>query len=515
MEMGVAWVFLHLALTHTVAAARAPEAAAAAAARAPGAAAAAAARAREAGGGAPCKTALDCQLNGVCAAGRCVCDPAWKTANCSVLNLLPAKPGQGYGQRGSSVSSWGGGVIRDPVSSKYYMHVAEMVNNCGLGMWGVNSRCVLAEAGTAGGPYTRVATVVDAWCHGPSLGLDPATGTWLFGHMGDGTKPRSKTPPGCRVCRDGTTASGNSTLYPCPKAAEAVDTPFALTASHPTGPWQQAAYIENGANSEPFFLPNGTLFFVGGGGFFGGITRYESLAHALAGRGNGTAWGPTRTVLGGTNDTVSSDAVHWEDPTLWVDKRGHFHVLAHAWRGQDEDWPAPGCHKSQNVSWNEPPFWRMTWPGPCTSNGGHAYSVDGREWNISPVPPYTAETEFEDGSTVFWRARERPHVVFNEHGELAYLLNGVGDPISVNCTNGRSTPGRVPTDPTACQCPDSEFYHCPPQTGGENIGGPGGDHTFTLLQGIATASMIETGADDNADDARPASAVAATAGVAR
>ena len=200
MEMGVAWVFLHLALTHTVAAARAPEAAAAAAARAPGAAAAAAARAREAGGGAPCKTALDCQLNGVCAAGRCVCDPTtWKTANCSVLNLLPAKPGQGYGQRGSSVSSWGGGVIRDPVSSKYYMHVAEMVNNCGLGMWGVNSRCVLAEAGRAGGPYTRVATVVDAWCHGPSLGLDPATGTlvvWAHGRRHQTAEQDSAGLPG-------------------------------------------------------------------------------------------------------------------------------------------------------------------------------------------------------------------------------------------------------------------------------------------------------------------------------
>ena len=27
--------------------------------------------------------------------------------------------------------------------------------------------------------------------------------------------------------------------------------------------------------------------------------------------------------------------VNWEDPTLFVDKRGHFHVLAHAFRGQD------------------------------------------------------------------------------------------------------------------------------------------------------------------------------------
>jgi hypothetical protein len=82
-------------------------------------------------GGWPCLTPLDCQLNGLCTDGKCVCDSAWKGENCSVLNLLPAKPGQGYGLLGSPTSSWGGSVIHDPKSSKYYMHVAEMVNNCG------------------------------------------------------------------------------------------------------------------------------------------------------------------------------------------------------------------------------------------------------------------------------------------------------------------------------------------------------------------------------------------------
>ena len=225
---------------------------------------------------------------------------------------------------------------------------------------------------------------------------------------------------------------------------------------------------------------------------FVSLFRYESLAHALAGRANGTAWGPTRTVLGGTNDSVL--CVNWEDPTLYVDQRGHFHVLAHAFRGQAGDWPQPGCRKTQNVSKGSPPGWEMSYPGPCTSNGGHAYSIDGKEWHISPVPPYTASTDFEDGSTVVWRARERPHVVLNEHGELAFLLNGVGDPITVNCTDGPSTPGKIPTDPKACQCPGSEFYPCPPQTGGENTGGPGGDHTFTLLQPIATAASLRTAA---------------------
>jgi hypothetical protein len=42
-------------------------------------------------GGATCTTAATCQLNGLCIAGRCVCDAAWTGSNCSApLDLLPA-----------------------------------------------------------------------------------------------------------------------------------------------------------------------------------------------------------------------------------------------------------------------------------------------------------------------------------------------------------------------------------------------------------------------------------------
>ena len=83
-------------------------------------------------GGGPCSSDLDCQLNGECTAGACVCDAAWTGANCSVLALLPARWGTGYGSMNSSVSSWGGGVSRDPGSGKYYLFAAEMNLNCGL-----------------------------------------------------------------------------------------------------------------------------------------------------------------------------------------------------------------------------------------------------------------------------------------------------------------------------------------------------------------------------------------------
>ena len=124
-----------------------------------------------------------------------------------------------------------------------------------------------------------------------------------------------------------------------------------------------------------------------------------------------------------------------EDQTAWVDQRGHFHSLWHAWWGQNNTYPrdchtagctAPtdsdGCRRTQPCSETTPGMQGgctngFQWPGPCTSLGGHAYSVDGRQWYISPVAPFNASTVFADGSTVMWRARERPHVITNAHGE--------------------------------------------------------------------------------------------------
>lgn len=450
-------------------------------------------------GGAPCATDLDCQLNGECSGGVCKCDAAWRGANCSRLALLPAKAANGYGRVGGNVSSWGAQVVYDPARSMYVMHVAEMAGHCGLGTWGTNSRCVIAEASDPNGPYTRVRTLIDPWCHGPALGRDPVSGRWIWTHMGNGSASRAGQPNGCLQCRDGNTGTAARTnpadprspvkYFPCPRNDGAVNTGVGLISPGAAGPWTPAGkLLESGGNSEPVFLDNGTLYFVSAGGVrcvdpksgaptglcpagcttnsFIGMRRAETLDDAL--KGNYTGWfgvrGPAK--LGGTNDSVL--CVSWEDQTLYIDARGNFHMLAHAYRGDNTDYPLPGCRKSVNTSRG------MVAPGPCSSAGGHGYSRDGMEWFVSPVAAYTAETEFEDGSVVNWRARERPHVVMQGH-QPAFLLNGVGEPFVVNCSQS----------PAACQCKGSPYYPCPPQTGGSNTGGPGGDRTFTLIQPIA------------------------------
>ena len=119
-----------------------------------------------------CRSDMGCQLNGKCANGVCVCDSAWKGENCSTLNLLPAKVQNGFGHLASNGSSWGGGVIYDPKAGKWIMFVSQMNMGCGLGTWGTNSRCVLAESDTPNGPYKQVKTVVDSWCHGATPSRD-------------------------------------------------------------------------------------------------------------------------------------------------------------------------------------------------------------------------------------------------------------------------------------------------------------------------------------------------------
>ena len=225
-----------------------------------------------------------------------------------------------------------------------------MAEHCGLGTWGTNSRCVIAESSDPNGPYTWVQTLIDPWCHGPALGRDPLSGRWIWTHMGNGTTSRSGSPNGCLQCTDGKTASAKRNdssdprspmkYFPCPRDDSAVNTAVGLISPGPAGPWTPTGtkpdgtkLLESGGNSEPVFLPNGTVYFVSAGGVhcidpksgastglcpsgcktnsFIGMRRAENLDAALA--GNYTPWFGVRAQakLGGTNDSVL--CVSWED----------------------------------------------------------------------------------------------------------------------------------------------------------------------------------------------------------
>ena len=84
-----------------------------------------------------CGTDDDCNLNGVCEAGKCACAAAWAGDTCGVLNLHAARlpPNAGYNE--ANFSSWGGSIVRD--GDKWHMFVSRMAGHCGLSSWQQNS----------------------------------------------------------------------------------------------------------------------------------------------------------------------------------------------------------------------------------------------------------------------------------------------------------------------------------------------------------------------------------------
>ena len=60
-----------------------------------------------------CKTDLDCSLNGVCAAARCVCDPPWTGPACGVLGYaITPKSGFNLYTDSDPRNTWNGAILQ-------------------------------------------------------------------------------------------------------------------------------------------------------------------------------------------------------------------------------------------------------------------------------------------------------------------------------------------------------------------------------------------------------------------
>lgn len=157
----------------------------------------------------------------------------------------------------------------------------------------------------------------------------------------------------------------------------------------------------------PWFLDNGTAFWVlqadcpswmqNGTGTCGTIIRGE------------TWQGPYEVIARGACSLG-------EDHSMYIDKRGHFHCLTH--RFSDPSSPAGVFDASRN--------------------GGHAFSVDGREhsWfcvdgkgdhgtcNLNSPIAYNSTVIYQADGVNRFGTRERPHIVF-DHGEPVALATSV------------------------------------------------------------------------------------------
>lgn len=331
-----------------------------------------------------------CSLNGLydAVSDSCSCFRPWSGQNCSALQILPSPPIQGYGMA-PNLTSWGGNIVY--YGGKYHLYVAEMANGCSLNTWGQNSQCVHATADHPTGPFLRQSIAVGIWCHNPQIMMQSnGTGTsfYLF-HIGDGS---GGNPKNCSTESDMPMLDRHSQQLHSAPAATAFTGKVNVkaggstlhAASSPDGPFLPTVPLPNCNNPSPMLHPNGTWFLLCDS------TTLHSAPSAL---------GPW-TQLGQVN-ARGGVAGTYEDAFLFLDPRGHWHVIFHVYTTD-----VPDTCVNSTVS-------------------GHYFSRDGFTWLASPYEPFTNFVQFTNGSSMVVATRERPKLLFNSNGDPTHLVNGV------------------------------------------------------------------------------------------
>lgn len=263
------------------------------------------------------------------------------------------------------------------VNNVYHLLVTEIVDGCGLCTWGSNSRVVHATSSNLLGPYTYQNEALPLWAHNPHIIVDKSSGSpvYLLFHIGEADG--GVTP---KVC--------NKTMKP-PSSRVLASSGVLHTATNPAGPWtpQNPQGLGGCNNPAPYVFPNGTIYLVCSQG---GTNIYTAESW------KGPWKGGSLTYSGNPGTGI------WEDPFIWVDKRGHFKMIAHVY-------PNPGqlAHYWDRVS-------------------GFAYSYDGFHWVQQPWQPYTNEIQHTNG-TIAYTTRERPKIFFDPNDGVTplALFNGV------------------------------------------------------------------------------------------
>lgn len=331
---------------------------------------------------ATCASSDDCNLNGICASGACVCDRAWTGDTCGLLDVLPLQVGASGMNELPSSSSWGGSVVLAAEDSLYHMFFSEIVNHCPMADWGTNSACYHSTSASAVGPFSNKTAVIGAWCHNAIVRqTEDAHGLlYMLWHIGDGREPgNARNCTGAPTGAPARQATGGYTnFFSYSRSVWGPWTPFGenvLPGGAP-GSWDQ-----NVVNMAPYPLKNGTVLL----GYRGSDPNHvEKLGVASAGNWSG----PYKSL----SQAAPILNVTGEDPYLWVDKRGFFHILFHEFK----------------------------------TTGGHAFAREfAGPWTLSDVVPYNCTITWSNGTTITYAERERPELLLDAGGSPAVLYTAV------------------------------------------------------------------------------------------
>lgn len=318
-----------------------------------------------------------CNLNGVCqtTTGTCLCDPGWGGATCGLLSLLPLQVGASGMNEIPTSSSWGGSVVYSEEDGQYHMFFSEILDNCPMANWGTNSACFHSTSTSAIGPFSNKSQIIGAWCHNAIIRetIDAFGKLYMLWHIGNGGEEN-------KVVKCNKTSSTVGAPPPPPALGSGYTNYFSYSRSV-WGPW--TAFGENVlpggspgswdgggvVNLAPFPLANGTVLL----GYRGTDAKHvEKLGVAIGGN-----WSGPYSRISTAAPIINASG---EDPYLWVDKRGNFHMLFHSF----------------------------------ATMGGHTFAREyAGPWTLSDVPPYNATISWSNGTTIVYAERERPELTLD------------------------------------------------------------------------------------------------------
>eukprot|EP00928_Gymnodinium_smaydae_P079749 TRINITY_DN63602_c0_g1_i1.p1 TRINITY_DN63602_c0_g1~~TRINITY_DN63602_c0_g1_i1.p1 ORF type:complete len:399 (-),score=39.33 TRINITY_DN63602_c0_g1_i1:170-1324(-) len=306
--------------------------------------------------GATCKSKVDCSLNGVCSAGLCECDTPWTGSSCGVLayrknqpvankNLYPhndsdapsAGPCVTSQKTCGALNTWNGPIV-GPVEGKY--HMFNPIYKQGSLLKTIDMMHGVATS--IEGPYTWTAI-------GRDMGANPAFLTY--------------------------TDRSGQTRYSLWVGGKI------YAADSPTGPFDIANGSFHGGNPAPIYH-EGAFYLVAQD------TREILTADALD-----APWRKFADI------TPRLKKGKQEDPFMWIDGRGNWHIINHAYDVND----VSDCGKS--------------------TLSAHAFSEDGKTWHmLEPnVEPYSHTVQYADGTSHTYTTLERPNCHFDASGKMTHI----------------------------------------------------------------------------------------------
>lgn len=341
----------------------------------------------------------NCSLNGICRAGSCECDAGWKGSDCGILDLRPALRSSGYNHTSEGISSWGGSIVRDPKNKDlYHMFFSLFANHCPLKSWMPFSKIMHAQSKSGPtGPYESPVEVVGTFAHNPTVIWSPWDSEFLMYHIGCPQPLPTVCGPVKFRCGIPDGQSG-VTVHSSPDLEIWTNRGMVFNGTYDKTVWDKTATNPSAwpMYTEENKVPGIILAYRGNNQ---NETNFSSGNIAISPSG-----------LEGPYTRIQKEPLmhyRFEDPFLWQDKRGNYHMLVHSQRdvgGGGE----PGVKQVGRHAY------ARHYEGPWTY--GYDLSL-----------AYSAQVNFTDGTAINYSRRERPQLLFSHDGEMTplFMANGV------------------------------------------------------------------------------------------